>query len=123
MSSTKKTKNMFKSDFFKILAMFFDIFSEPEQQQLVKQRLWDEGPTLREEDEILREEDEVIFQILFLKLFFIFQKIILLSKFQVEIDDGFYDVTLKNNDTADEGEVLSLPADTEGNDMYSVDCQ
>ena len=50
------------------------VFSEPEQQQLVKQRLWDEGPTLREEDEILREEDEVIFQILFSKIFFIFQK-------------------------------------------------
>ena len=103
--------------------MFFLNLSEPEQQQLVKQRLWDEGPTLREEDEILREEDEVIFQILFSKIFFIFQKKINLSKFQVEIDDGFYDVTLKNNDTADEGEVLSLPADTEGKNMYSVDCQ
>ena len=41
----------------------------------------------------------------------------------MEIDDGFYDVTLKNNDTADEGEVLSLPADTEGKNMYRVDCQ
>ena len=53
--------------------MFFLNLSEPEQQQLVKQRLWDEGPTLREEDEILREEDEVNFQILFSELFSIFQ--------------------------------------------------
>ena len=60
---------MFRSDFSKK-----NFFSEPEQQQLVKQRLWDEGPTLREEDEILREEDEVIFQNLFSKLFFIFKK-------------------------------------------------
>ena len=74
--------------------MFFSIFLEPEQQQLVKQRLWDEAPTLREEDEILREEDEV------------------------EIDDGFYDITLKNTDAADEGEVLSLPADTEGKNIF-----
>ena len=67
---------MFRSDFSKKI-----FFSEPEQQQLVKQRLWDEGPTLREEDEILREEDEVIFQNLFSKLFFIFKKKIHLSKF------------------------------------------
>ena len=60
---------------------------EPEQQQLVKQRLWDEAPTLREEDEILREEDEV------------------------EIDDGFYDVNFKN---PEEEDVLSLPTDTDG---------
>ena len=56
-------------------------FSEPEQQQLVKQRLWDEGPTLREEDEILREEDEVIFQILFLDYFSFFKKRFIFSKF------------------------------------------
>ena len=60
---------------------------EPEQQQLVKQRLWDEASTLREEDEILREEDEV------------------------EIDDGFYDVNFKN---PEEEDVLSLPTDTDG---------
>ena len=60
--------------FFLIWQCFLKFFSEPEQQQLVKQRLWDEGPTLREEDEILREEDEVIFQILFSKLFFIFHE-------------------------------------------------
>ena len=78
-------KNMFRSNLEKKDTFWhcvFDIFfSEPEQQQLVKQRLWDEGPTLREEDEILREEDEVIFQILFSKIFFIFQKKINLSKF------------------------------------------
>ena len=66
---------MFISHFQKkIGSIFLIFFSEPEQQQLVKQRLWDEGPTLREEDEILREEDEVIFQILFSKLFFIISK-------------------------------------------------
>ena len=72
---------MFRSDFFffNFGNVFFISFSEPEQQQLVKQRLWDEGPTLREEDEILREEDEVIFQILFAKLFSIFQKEIFFS--------------------------------------------
>ena len=58
----------------KVGNVFLIFFSEPEQQQLVKQRLWDEGPTLREEDEILREEDEVIFPILFSKFFLIFQK-------------------------------------------------
>ena len=59
------------------------------------------------------------------KILFHFSKKHNLSKFlfQVEIDDGFYDVTLKINDAADEGEVLSLPADTEGKNMYSVDCQ
>ena len=30
---------------------------------------------------------------------------------------------MKINDAADEGEVLSLPADTEGKNVYSVDCQ
>ena len=63
-------------------------WTEPEQQLLVKQRLWDEAPTLREEDEILREEDEV----------------------ELEVDDGFYDVNLKNTG---EEEVTSLPADNE----------
>ena len=78
MGSTKTTENMFRSVFLlgffeEIWRCFLVFFSEPEQQQLVKQRLWDEGPTLREEDEILREEDEVNFQILFSKLFSIFQ--------------------------------------------------
>ena len=86
MSSRKKTKKICLGVIsLKFWQCFLIFFSEPEQQQLVKQRLWDEGPTLREEDEILREEDEVIFQILFSKLFSkllsICQKKIHLSKF------------------------------------------